>query len=551
MSATPPPAAPDVEAVLEAAASPPAGPMPPAAATRIPWLGLGAVLLGTFVSTVNSRLSNFGLADIRGAVHASFDQGAWITTAQSVAQMLIAPAAIWLGGVYGTRRVLMEAAVAFALVCLIQPYAPNIQTMLGLQFVGGLASGFFIPLTLGFILRNMPPRVWAYGIALYALNLEVSLNISASLEGWYIEHLSWRWIFWQNVPLAIGMWYCLKVGTAPEPINAAHPKPDWFGLLAGGIGLGLVYAALDQGNRLDWQNSGLVWGLMSAAAVLLLAFFINERLSANPGLNLKVAFTAPLPRLLLLVAFLRLTILSTAYLIPQFLTTVRGYRALQVGQTLIWLALPQLFICLIAGYSMRRMDPRFVASCGFILICVGCLMVAHGLTPSWGTDQFLPSQLVQAVGQSFALSGTVFFAILHLRPQDALTFGAALQTARIMGGEIGLAFIATFLRVRGQVASNLLGLHIQSGDDQVLQRIQSYGAATARAGDPAAASTRGAAILNNVVHATSITQGIMDAFVVLAAATAITVMLVVTRRAAPPGPASPVPLFVRRGTPAP
>ena len=518
---------------------------------RIPWLGLAAVLMGTFISTVTSRLSSFGLADIRGAVHASFDQGAWITTAQSVAQMLVAPAAIWFGAVHGSRRVLMEAAIAFAVVCLIQPYAPNIQTMLGLQFVGGLASGCFIPLTLGFILRNMPAKVWAYGIALYALNLEVSLNISASLEGWYIEHLSWRWIFWQNVPLALGMWYCLKIGTPPEPVNAVVPPPDWFGLLAGGGGLGLLYAALDQGNRLDWQNSGLVWGLLCAAAVLLVGFLAHERLAANPAVNLRVAFTAPLPRLLILVGFLRLTILSTAFLIPQFLTTVRGYRALEVGQSLIWLALPQLFICLVAGYIMRRVDPRFVASCGFILICAGCLMVAHGLTPSWGTDQFLPSQLVQAVGQSFALSGTVFFAILHLRPQDALTFGAALQTARIMGGEIGLAFITTFLRVRGQVASNLIGQHVQIGDAQVLQRIQAYGAATARAGDTASVSTRGAAILNNIVHAASITQGIMDAFVVLAGATAITVILIVTRKAAPAGPASHVPLFARRAARAP
>src|SRR5580692_7746523 len=526
-------------------------PAPAATPAPIPWLGLAAVLLGAFVSTLNGRLSNFGLADIRGAMHASFDEGAWITTAQAVAQMLIAPAAIWLGGVYGSRRVLMEAAAAFALVCLIEPFSPNIQTLLGLQFVGGLAAGFFIPLTLGFVLRNMPPKVWAYGIALYALNLEVSLNISASLEDWYIQHLSWRWIFWQNVPLALGMWYCLKVGARPEPVNTAHPPPDWFGLLAGGIGLSLIYAALDQGNRLDWQNSGLVWGLGCAGGVLLLGFFINERLSSNPGLNLKVAFTAPLPRLLILVGFLRLTILSTAYLIPQFLTTVRGYRALEVGQTLIWLALPQLLICLVAGYSMRRMDPRFIASCGFILICVGCLMVAHGLTPSWGTNQFLPSQLVQAVGQSFALSGTVFFAILHLRPQDALTFGAAIQVARLMGGEIGLAFITTFLRVRGQIASNLLGQHVQIGDAQVVQRIQTYGAATSQAGDPAAAAARGTAILNSIVHATSITQGILDAFVVLATATAITVMLVVTRRAAPPGPASHVPIFGRRAVPTP
>jgi DHA2 family multidrug resistance protein len=519
--------------------------------TRIPWLGLGAVLLGTFISTVNSRLSSFGLADIRGAVHASFDQGAWITTAQSVAQMFVAPAAIWFGAVHGTRRVLMESAVAFAVVCLIQPYAPNIQTMLGLQFVGGLASGCFIPLTLGFILRNMPPKAWAYGIALYALNLEVSLNVSASLEGWYIEHLSWRWIFWQNVPLALGMWFCLKVGTRPEVITSGVPPPDWFGLVSGGVGLGLLYAALDQGNRLDWQHSGLIWGLLGAGVVLLVGFFANERLSAAPAVNLRVAFTAPLPRLLILVGFLRLTILSTAFLIPQFLITVRGYRALEVGQTLIWLAMPQLFICFMAGYLMRRVDPRFVASCGFILICVGCLMVAHGLTPNWGTDQFLPSQLVQAVGQSLALSGTVFFAILHLRPQDALTFGAAVQTARIMGGEVGLAFITTLLRVRGQVASNLLGQHVQVGDVQVLQRIQAYGAATARAGDPGSASARGAAVLNGIVHATAVTQAIMDAFVVLAGATAITVMLIVTRRAAPRGPASHVPFFRRRADAAP
>ena len=141
---------------------------------------------------------------------------------------------------------------------------------------------------------------------------------------------------------------------------------------------------------------------------------------------------------------------------------MRGFRALEVGQTLIWIAAPQLIFCPLAALMLRRSDPRLVASIGFIFISLACLMVAHGLTPIWGSDQFLPSQLLQAVGQSFALSGMVFFAVLHLRPQDALTFGAVLQTARLMGGEIGTAFVATFTRVRAQVASNLLGLHVQS-----------------------------------------------------------------------------------------
>ena len=78
--------------------------MPPPA-TSFPWLGLTAVLMGTFISTLNTRLSTLGLADIRGAVHAGFDEGAWISTSQTVAQMLVTLVAIWLGAIYGTRKV--------------------------------------------------------------------------------------------------------------------------------------------------------------------------------------------------------------------------------------------------------------------------------------------------------------------------------------------------------------------------------------------------------------------------------------------------------------
>lgn len=532
-------------------AAPSAGTTAPPAAVpmAIPWLGLTAVLFGTFISTVNTRLSTFGLADIRGAVHAGFDEGAWITTAQAVAQMLVVPIAVWLGAVFGARRVLLDAAIAFATICLIEPFSTNLHMLLALQFASGLASGFFVPLTLSFVLRNMPPRVWAYGIAIYALNLEVSLNISASLEGWYVDHASWQWIYWQNVPLAIVMALCLHFGIHPEPASANRPPADGFGFAFGGGGLALIYAALDQGNRLDWLSSPLILGLLAAGAMLLVAFVVHERTTAHPAVDFKVVMGAPLPRLLVLVGFLRLTILSTAYIVPQFLIAVRGFRAIEIGQTLVWIAAPQLLVCLLGGYLLRRSDPRLVASAGFICVCCACLMVAYQLTPLWGTDQFLPSQLVQAVGQSFALSGVVFFAVLHLRPQDALTFGAAIQVARLMGGEIGQAFITTFVRVRGQVASNLLGLHVQIGDGRTIQRIQAYAAATASAGDPQSGPVRGASVLASVVRQAALTQGIIDSLVVIAGLTAFTLILIVTRRAAPPGPASHVPLF--RARPAP
>src|ERR1700712_3305126 len=102
-------------------------PPPP---TKIPWLGLLAVLMGTFISTLNGRLSTFGLTDIRGAVHAGFDEGAWITTAQTVAQMLVAPAAVWMGTVYGPRRVLLAAALAFAVTSSLTPLSNGLPMLL-------------------------------------------------------------------------------------------------------------------------------------------------------------------------------------------------------------------------------------------------------------------------------------------------------------------------------------------------------------------------------------------------------------------------------------
>ena len=536
-----------VSAVDTAASQAPAPPAPsqlPVQATGLPWLGLAAVLMGTFISTLSGRFSSFALSDIRGAMHAGFDEGAWITTAQTVAQMLVAPVAVWAGSVYGSRQILIASSLTFALVSLLTPFSPNLQTLLVFQFIGGLASGCFIPLTLSFILRVTPMKLWAYAVAVYALNLELSLNISASLEGWYADHWSWHWIFWQNVPLALIMAVCVHFGTQRMPPLPTPIRGDLYGVASCSVGLALIYAALDQGNRLDWLNSGLVCGLLIAGCVLMGAFLLHELLTPHPWIDLKAFINGPLPFLLLLIALLRLTILSTAYLIPQYLGAVRGFRSLEVGHTLIWIAIPQLVLCPISAFMLSRTDPRIAPSVGLLCIAGACLMVATGLTPSWGAEEFLPSQLLQAVGQSLALSGIVFYCVLHLKPELILTFGAMLQIARLMGGEIGQAFVTTLARVREQHASNLIGLHLQAGNADVVHRVQVYAAATSRSGIPDRDS--GIVLLGRVVRQLATLQGVIDAFVAVAATVAFGLMILAMLDPPPRGPASHRPLFARR-----
>jgi DHA2 family multidrug resistance protein len=527
-----------------AATSPPPPGQVPAQATSLPWLGLAAVLMGTFISTLSGRFSTFALADIRGALHVGFDEGAWITTAQTAAQMLVAPFAVWAGSIYGSRQILIVSSLAFAVISLLTPFAPNLPALLAFQFVGGLASGCFVPLTLSFILRVMPPKLWAYGVAVYALNLELSLNISASIEGWYSDHWSWHLLYWQNIPLALIMAVCVHFGTQRMPPLPTPIRGDFFGVAGFAAGLTLIYAALDQGNRLDWLNNGLICGLLIAGFVLLATFLIHELQTPHPWLDLKAFVVGPLPFLLTLIALLRLSILSTSLLIPQYLGAVRGFRALEVGHTLIWIAVPQLILCPISAFMLRRTDPRVAPSMGLICIGCACLMVAIGLTSSWGSEEFVPSQLLQAVGQSLALSGIVFYCVLHIKPELILTFGAMIQSARLMGGELGSAFVTTLSRLREQHASNLIGVHLQTGTTEVVHRLQLYSSVSSRSGvpDPAA----GTSLLGSVVRAQATTQGVIDTYAAVGAIVVLGLVILALLDPPPIGPASPEPMFGRR-----
>jgi len=481
-----------------------------------PLIGVIAVLLGAVISTLAGRLTTFGLADVRGAVHAGFDEGAWIPTAFTVGQMMIGPASVWLGLAFGLRRVLMVSGVIFAISNLLLPYSPDLPTILAFQGLSGLASGTFIPLTIGFVTQNLPTRLVVYGVATYSMNLELSLNISASVEGWFDDHWSWQWIFWDTSLLMPLMLICVYFGIPRQPTNRALLKSaDWWGIIYASLGLSVIYAALDQGNRLDWLNSGVINGLLIAGVILLMAFIVHELTQERPWLNLRFVVRGNFPLLTLYIGFFRFLILSTSYIIPQYLATVQNYRALETGDVLLWIALPQFALAPVVATILRFVDARVPMAFGFAMVGCACFMAAQ-LTHDWATNDFLPSQLLQAVGQTFALTSVVWFNLKHLELKEILTFGAVLQTARLFGGELGSGFIQTFLRVREQMYSNLVGLHVVVGSHATDQRLQYYANAVSdRSNGQAQASARAVALLAHSVQDQASVLSFIDGFMLL------------------------------------
>ncbi len=500
-----------------------------------PWIGILAVILAAFVSTLSSRLTNFGVADIGGALGASFDERAWITTSFSSAQMLMGPLAVWLGMVYGPRRVLLIGTLVFGFAELFLPMCKALEGFLLIHFLAGLGSGTFVPLAIGVVVRNLPKHLWPLGISVYAMNLELSLNIAATLEGWHLDHGGWQWIFWQNLPLAVAMIICVYFGIPREPVKEdVKGKGDYWGMAFAGLGFSLVYAALDQGNRLDWGSSGLVVGLLVGGGGLIGAFIVYGYKNPNAFIDFRFLLARNIIPLLLLLVTARLLVLSSNFIVPQFLTQVAGFRPQQVGDILLWVALPQFLIGPCVGIVLRYVDARILMTIGMSLILVACLLASR-LTSQWSETEFIPSMLMQAIGQTMVLTSLIFYTVRHLNPVLVITFGAVIQTARLMGGELASALVQSFSRISTQIHSNLLGMHVIAGDSSLVERLSSFShGAFSRfgVGDPTNGA-RGIALLANQVRAQAQTLAYSDAFLLAAGTAVIGLVLIATLRTPP------------------
>jgi DHA2 family multidrug resistance protein len=185
---------------------------------------------------------------------------------------------------------------------------------------------------------------------------------------------------------------------------------------------------------------------------------------------------------------------------------------------------------------MRRVDGRPVLAFGTMLIGIACLM-ASNLTSQWATYDFLPSQILQAIGQSFALTALIVMVVRSVNLADALTIGALLQMSRLFGGEIGTAFMQTFVRIREQIHSNLVGLHIDSFAISTADRLAAYrGALSAHTADLGVATAQAARLLATTVAQQAAVLSYIDGFLAAAGGAFVCLLLTALIRRTPPSP---------------
>ena len=321
----------------------------PAAPVKLPDLraliGVGAVLLGTLTSLLNSRLTDIGLADIRGALGVGMDEASWLTTAYVVAEVAAIPSAVWLRGLLSPARGVLIGALIFTVASFLAPFSPNLQVLIAMQAIRGLSAGILMPMAYAVVMRHMPQPLRLYALSFYALVSSMTPAVAASIEGWVMLHLSWEYLFWINVIPGSLTLLAGAYGLANDPIRFLRfRRHDGFGLLALSLGLAALVTALDQGNRLDWLGSGLIVGLLAAAGFLLSVYLVHALRHPDPVVSPRLLARDNIGLSLLVMFVMRIGLMSSAWLIPQYLIRIQGFRALESG-TVFWVAaLPQILL---------------------------------------------------------------------------------------------------------------------------------------------------------------------------------------------------------------
>jgi DHA2 family multidrug resistance protein len=428
---------------------------------------------------------------------------------------------VFVNAFWGPRRILLPMASVFMISSLILPFARGYEVMLLLVVIAGLSSGTFYSLTMTFALTTLPKKLVIFGIAAYAADIVFVSNIASLMEGWFIEHLSWRWIFWTSAFFCPVMMVYVYYGIPRR--ESVEPRPSWHGFTYFSLGLALLYGAMDQGERLDWFNSPTIIAMTAAGGFLVGAALFRRIFQPNPILNLNFLATRNIIILALSIVAFKFMHLAAIVLVPGFLGNIQRYRPLETGHTLAWVALPMfLFVWLVAMLVIYA-SSRLILAVGLGLGGMCCILWSH-VDSSWAGNSFQIVELLMSFALACSYVGLVGSIVLEALEAGALTSAANAATisgfmhfVRIFGGQIGVAAMTRIITVREKYHSNIL---VQMNEWLTDKRVNMLTAGLLpRTDGPVDAQHRAVAILSQQVHAQAYTLAVSDGFVAIISVT--------------------------------
>jgi DHA2 family multidrug resistance protein len=495
-----------------------------------PWLVSISVMLGTFMVVLDTTVVNVSLPHIAGTLNASIEETTWALTMYLAANAVILPITGWLANYFGRKRLLLMAIVGFTAASILCGMAPTLPLLILFRIVQGATGGVMQPLSQAIMLEAFPPKERGEAMAFFGVGVVVAPILGPVLGGWLTDNLSWRWVFYINIPFgALALSMVWRYISDPSYIKRGSAGVDYWGIGLLAIGIAALQIGLDQGQKEDWFSSAWITALLIVAVVGLVLFVAHAFRTRAPVVDLRVFRDRTYATGVLLVTMQSFGLYGSLVLMPVLLQTLMGYPSLEAGIAMAPRGLGSLIVTPVVGIALGRAktDPRGLLALGMGVTAWSLYWLSSLNLNAGYWDIFWP-QFVQGVGFGMLFVPLATVSMDRI-PRERMGNATSLfNLVRNIGGSIGIAMVQTILARDRQGHTNVLISHINPFNPAAQQMFVNLRSAfVSRGADLETATKRAYAAMWGMVQQQAAMQAFLDAFMLLAVVFVLLTPLVV------------------------
>jgi DHA2 family multidrug resistance protein len=422
--------------------------------TMITVSAIGATLL----QSLDQTIANVALPYMQGSFSASFDEITWVLTSYITAAAIMTAPVGWLAARFGRKPLFITCILGFTVASMLCGAAQSLVQIVGFRLLQGMFSAALVPLSQATLLDIYPPERRGFAMAIWGMGVMIGPIMGPTLGGFLTEHYDWRWVFYINVPFgllaAIGLLIFL-----PGMRQKDGSRFDWLGFAVLSTGIGALQLMLDRGQVLDWFSSREIV-VEAVLAGLGCYLFTVHLFSARQPLLRPSLFrdTNFLSGLVLMFAVGTLLVSSLALMTP-WLQVLSDYPVETAGLIMAPRGLGNFTAIMISGQLANRVDPRYLAGSGLVLLCLS-FYIMTGWTPDVSQRDIILTIVLQGFGLGLVFMPLQILAFATLAPALRTEGAALFALLRNIGAAIGVSVTSTVLTRNTQALHEVIGASV-------------------------------------------------------------------------------------------
>jgi EmrB/QacA subfamily drug resistance transporter len=414
------------------------------------WIVAAIFVCAMFIDILDTTIVNVALPELGREFHATTASIEWIVLGYLLSLAVWIPASGWIGDRIGTRRAFLFALAMFTLASALCGQAHSLSELVAFRVLQGFGGGMLVPVGTAMLFRAFPPIERAQASTVLIVPTVLAPALGPVLGGWLATDVSWRWIFYVNLPVgalafAIGLLYLR------EEREGTAGRFDLAGFVLSGAGLALVLFALSQGPEKGWRSPEVVVTGVLGVGLFVLLVIVETRVP-EPLLALRLFRERMFRNANVVLTLTYGSFIGVIFLMPLYLQNLRGLTPLESGLATFPQALGVIVSSQVVGRLYHRVGPRRLIVCGMLGMAAATLPLAFvGLDTSlW---QIRAIMFARGIAMAFAFVPMQAATYANIAPADTGRASAIYSTQRQVAAALGVATLGTVLVSRVNAAN--------------------------------------------------------------------------------------------------